>query len=131
MRIFGIGTDIVNIKRMEHSLKKHGFSFKNRIFSKKEISYCEKKKNSSSFYAKRFAAKEAFTKALGTGIRKGVNLKNIEITNNVYGKPLIRLKGNLSRYLKKRIKSSKYDIHLSLSDDKPWAQATVIISYNK
>ena len=131
MRIFGIGTDIVNIKRMEHSLKKHGFSFKNRIFSKKEISYCEKKKNSSSFYAKRFAAKEAFTKALGTGIRKGVNLKNIEITNNVYGKPLIRLKGNLSRYLKKKIKSSKYDIHLSLSDDKPWAQATVIISYNK
>ena len=131
MKIFGIGTDIVNIKRIEHSLKKHGFSFKNRIFSKKEISYCEKKKNSSSFYAKRFAAKEAFTKALGTGIRKGVNLKNIEITNNVYGKPLIRLKGNLSRYLKKRIKSSKYDIHLSLSDDKPWAQATVIISYNK
>ena len=131
MKIFGIGTDIVNIKRMEHSLKKHGFSFKNRIFSKKEISYCEKKKNSSSFYAKRFAAKEAFTKALGTGIRKGVNLKNIEITNNVYGKPLILLKGNLSRYLKKKIKSSKYDIHLSLSDDKPWAQATVIISYNK
>ena len=130
MKIFGIGTDIVNIKRMEHSLKKHGFSFKNRIFSKKEISYCEKKKNSSSFYAKRFAAKEAFTKALGTGIRKGVNLKNIEITNNVYGKPLILLKGNLSRYLKKKIKSSKYDIHLSLSDDKPWAQATVIISYN-
>ena len=131
MRIFGIGTDIVNIKRMEHSLKKHGFSFKNRIFSKKEISYCEKKKNSSSFYAKRFAAKEAFTKALGTGIRKGVNLKNIEITNNVCGKPLILLKGNLSSYLKKKIKSSKYDIHLSLSDDKPWAQATVIISYNK
>ena len=131
MKIFGIGTDIVNIKRIEHSLKKHGFSFKNRIFSKKEISYCEKKKNSSSFYAKRFAAKEAFTKALGTGIRKGVNLKNIEITNNVYGKPLILLKGNLSSYLKKKIKSSKYDIHLSLSDDKPWAQATVIITYNK
>ena len=131
MKIFGIGTDIVNIKRIEHSLKKHGFSFKNRIFSKKEISYCEKKKNSSSFYAKRFAAKEAFTKALGTGIRKGVNLKNIEITNNAYGKPLILLKGNLSSYLKKQIKSSKYDIHLSLSDDKPWAQATVIISYNK
>ena len=131
MRIFGIGTDIVNIKRMEHSLKKHGFSFKNRIFSKKEISYCEKKKNSSSSYAKRFAAKEAFTKALGTGIRKGVNLKNIEIYNNVHGKPFILLKGNLATYLKKKIKSSKYDIHLSLSDDKPWAQATVIISYNK
>ena len=130
MKIFGIGTDIVNIKRMEHSLKRRGFSFKTKIFSKKEIAYCERKKNSSSFYAKRFAAKEAFTKALGTGIRKGVNLKNIEISNNVLGKPFILLKGNLSTYLKKKIKSSNYDIHLSLSDDKPWAQATVIICYN-
>ena len=131
MKIFGIGTDIVNIRRIEQSLKKHKFSFKNRIFSKKEISYCEKRKNSGAFYAKRFAAKEAFSKALGTGIRKGVNLKNIEITNNVHGKPSISLKGNLANYLKKKIKCKKYDIHLSLSDDKPWAQATVIISYNK
>jgi len=131
MKIFGIGTDIVNIRRIEQSLKKHKFSFKNKIFSKKEISYCEKRKNSGAFYAKRFAAKEAFSKALGTGIRKGVNLKNIEITNNVHGKPSIYLKGNLANYLKKKIKCKKYDIHLSLSDDKPWAQATVIISYNK
>ena len=131
MKIFGIGTDIVNIGRIEQSLKKHKFSFKNKIFSKKEISYCEKRKNSGAFYAKRFAAKEAFSKALGTGIRKGVNLKNIEITNNVHGKPSISLKGNLANYLKKKIKCKKYDIHLSLSDDKPWAQATVIISYNK
>ena len=131
MKIFGIGTDIVNIKRIEQSLKKHKFSFKNKIFSKREISYCEKRKNSGAFYAKRFAAKEAFSKALGTGIRKGVNLKNIEITNNVHGKPSISLKGNLANYLKKKIKCKKYDIHLSLSDDKPWAQATVIISYNK
>ena len=131
MKIFGIGTDIVNIKRMEDSLKKRGFSFKNKIFSRKEISYCDNKKNPSSFYAKRFAAKEAFSKALGTGIRKGVNFKNIEITNNVHGKPSISLKGNLANYLKKKIKCKKYDIHLSLSDDKPWAQATVIISYNK
>ena len=131
MKIFGIGTDIVNIRRIEHSLKKHKFTFKNKIFSKKEISYCEKRKNSSAFYAKRFAAKEAFSKALGTGIRKGVNLKNIEITNNVHGKPSIYLKGNLANYLKKKIKCKKYDIHLSLSDDNPWAQATVIISYNK
>ena len=78
MKIFGIGTDIVNIKRISKSLKKNNI-FKNKIFSKKEISYCEKKKNSSAFYAKRFAAKEAFSKALGTGIRKGVNLKNIEM----------------------------------------------------
>ena len=131
MKIFGIGTDIVNIKRIDYSLKKHGFSFKNRIFSKKEISYCEKGKNPSAFYAKRFAAKEAFSKALGTGIRKGVNLKNIEISNNVHGKPSIYLKGDLAAYLKKKVKYKKYDIHLSLSDDKPWAQATVIISYKK
>ena len=131
MKIFGIGTDIVNIKRMDRALKKYGFNFKSKIFSKKEIIYCEKKKNSSAFYAKRFAAKEAFSKALGTGIRKGVNLKNIEISNNIHGKPFILLKGNVANYLKKKVKTKKYDIHLSLSDDKPWAQATVIISYNK
>ncbi len=131
MKIFGIGTDIVNIKRMEKSLKKYGFKFKKRIFSKKEILYCEKKKNPSSYYAKRFAAKEAFSKALGTGIRKGISLKNIEISNNSKGKPYILLRGDLSKFLKKKIKNKKYDIHLSLSDDKPWAQATVIISHNK
>ena len=91
----------------------------------------KKKKNSSAFYAKRFAAKEAFSKALGTGIRKGIDLKNIEIRNNSHGKPSIILKGNIAIFLKKQIKTNKYDIHLSLSDDKPWAQATVIISYNK
>ena len=131
MKIFGLGTDIVNINRMEHSLKKNGFSFKNRIFSKKEISYCEKKKDSSAFYAKRFAAKEAFSKALGTGIRKGVNLKSIEISNNIHGKPSILLKGKVANYLKKKVKNKKYHIYLSLTDDKPWAQATVIISYDK
>ena len=133
MEIFGIGIDIVNIKRMELSLKKkkYGVKFKNKIFSKSEIFYCDKKKNSSAFYAKRFAAKEALSKALGTGIRKGVNLKNIEISNNIHGKPSILLKGKVANYLRKKVKSKKYDIHLSLSDDKPWALAMVIISYNK
>tara|TARA_Y100000590_G_scaffold39149_1_gene41938 strand:- start:3182 stop:3577 length:396 start_codon:yes stop_codon:yes gene_type:complete len=131
MEIFGIGTDIVNIKRIDRSLKKHGNLFKKRIFSKKEILYCDKKKSSSSFYAKRFAAKEAFCKALGTGISKGINLKNIEVSNNLSGKPSILLSGNLTKILKKRIRSKKYNIYLSLSDDQPWAQATVIISYRK
>ena len=131
MKIFGIGTDIVNIKRMDQSLKKHGDIFKNKIFSKKEISYCENKVNSSAFYAKRFAAKEAFSKALGTGIRKGVSLKNIVISNNSQGKPSIQLSGKLASYLKKKVNNKKYNIYLSLSDDKPWAQATVIISYDK
>ena len=129
MKIYGIGTDIVNIKRVEKSLKKNGNNFKKRIFSKKEIIYCEGKKNPTSFYAKRFAAKEALSKALGTGIRKGINFKDIEILNDNLGKPSIFLKGNTAKFLNKKIKSKKYSIHLSLTDDLPWAQATVIISY--
>ena len=129
MKIFGIGTDIINIKRMEKSIIKNGISFKNKIFSPKEIIYCERKKNPSSFYAKRFAAKEALSKALGTGITKGINFKDIEVSNNKQGKPSIYLKGNTAKYLKNKIKNKKYYIHLSLSDDEPWAQATVIISY--
>ena len=130
MKIFGIGTDIVNIKRMEKSIKKNGVVFKNKIFSKNEINYCEKKKNPFPFYAKRFAAKEALSKALGTGIRKGINFKNIEVYNDNFGKPSIQLKGSTADFLKKKIKTRKYSIYLSLSDDLPWAQATVIISYN-
>ena len=130
MKIFGIGTDIVNIKRMEKSLKRHGDKFKYNIFSRNEITYCEKKKNPGAFYAKRFAAKEALSKALGTGIRKDIKFKNIEVRNDSYGKPSIQLKGAVDAYLKKKIKRKKYKIHLSLSDDIPWAQATVIISYN-
>ena len=130
MKIFGIGTDIVNIKRMKKTLKGKNSNFKKRIFSKNEIIYCEKKKNPSSFYAKRFAAKEALSKALGTGIRKGVNFKDIEILNDSLGKPSIQLKGSTAIFLKKKIKNKKYSIYLSLSDDVPWAQATVIVSYN-
>ena len=129
MKIFGIGTDIINIKRMEKSIKKNGDNFINKVFSKNEILYCKKKKNPFPFYAKRFAAKEALSKALGTGIRKGIKFKNIEITNDNFGKPSIELKGTTAAFLKKKIKTKKYDIHLSLSDDIPWAQATVIISY--
>ena len=130
MRIFGIGTDIVNIKRIEKTLKKKKSNFKNKVFSKNEIIYCEKKKNPFPFYAKRFAAKEALSKALGTGIRKGISFKNIEISNDNLGKPFIELKGSTAAFLKKKIKTNKYSIYLSLSDDIPWAQATVIVSYN-
>ena len=129
MKIFGIGTDIVNIKRLEKSLKKNNKNFKNRIFSKKEIQYCATKKKSSSYYAKRFAAKEALSKALGTGIRKGINFKDIEILNDNFGKPSINLKGSTANFLRRKIKKKKYFIYLSLSDDLPWAQATVVISY--
>tara|TARA_B100001123_G_C15245161_1_gene1000602 strand:+ start:1185 stop:1628 length:444 start_codon:yes stop_codon:yes gene_type:complete len=129
MKIFGIGTDIVNVKRLERSLKKYNKNFKSKIFSKKEIVYCESKKNPNPYFAKRFAAKEALSKALGTGIRKDISFKNIEILNDNYGKPYINLKGKTDNFLKRKIKNKKYHIFLSLSDDKPWAQATVIISY--
>ena len=129
MKIFGIGTDIVNIKRIDKILKKRNSNFKNRIFSRKEIIYCDNKKNPSSYYAKRFAAKEAFTKALGTGISKGINLKNIEIFNDALGKPKVKLNGRAISFLKSKIKKNKYNIYISLSGDAPWAQATVIISY--
>ena len=129
MKIFGIGTDIVNIKRIDKILKKKNSNFKNKIFSSREIIYCDNKKNPSSYYAKRFAAKEAFTKALGTGINKGISLKNIEIFNDSLGKPKIKLRGQVNNFLKRKIKKRKYNIHISLSDDAPWAQATVIISY--
>ena len=129
MKIFGIGTDIVNIKRMEKTLKGKNNNLKRRIFSKNEIIYCEKRKNPSSFYAKRFAAKEALSKALGTGIRKGINFRDIEILNDSFGKPFIKLKGSTAIFLKRKIKNKKYSIYLSLSDDAPWAQATVIVSY--
>ena len=129
MKIFGLGTDIVNIKRLEKILKKKNNAFKIRIFSKNEILYCDKKNNPYPFYAKRYAAKEAFSKALGTGIRKGVNFKDIEISNNNHGKPYINLKGETAVTLRKKIKRKRYSIYLSLSDDLPWAQATVIISY--
>ena len=129
MKIFGLGTDIVNIKRLEKILKKNKSSFKSRIFSKSEILYCDKKKSPAPFYAKIYAAKEALSKALGTGIRKGINFKDIEIINNNFGKPSIKLKGTTANFLKKKIRAKKYSIYLSLSDDLPWAQATVIISY--
>jgi len=129
MKIFGIGTDIVNVKRIKKSLNTNGDNFKKRIFSKEEIKYCENRKNPFKFYAKRFAAKEALSKALGTGIRKGINFKNIVISNDNFGKPSIKLSGSTANFLKKKIKAKKYFIYLSLSDDEPWAQATVIISY--
>mgnify|MGYP000938052089 CR=1 FL=1 len=108
MKIFGIGTDIVNIKRIDKILRKKNSNFKNRIFSSKEIIYCDNKKNPSSYYAKRFAAKEAFTKALGTGINKDISLRNIEIFNDSLGKPKIKLRGRVNNFLKRKIKNYKH-----------------------
>ena len=130
MKIFGIGNDIINIKRIGDSIKKNKPNFINRVFTQNEIKYCHTKKNSVSYFAKRFAAKEAFSKALGTGIRKGIDFKDIEVKNDSKGKPFIILKGYTRKYLKKKTKNKIYKIHLTLSDDAPWAYATVVITYN-
>jgi len=130
MKILGIGTDIVNIKRLDKIFKKRGIKYKKRIFTKNEIKYCDGKINSCAFYAKRFAAKEAFSKALGTGIGNNVHFKNIEILNDKFGKPFINIKGSTNSILMKKIRNKKYNIFLSISDDSPFAQATVIISCN-
>ena len=130
MKVYGLGNDIINIKRIKNSIKINNKNFINRIFTKKEIAYCNSKKLFYNYFAKRFAAKEALSKALGTGITKGIDFKDIEVQNNSKGKPFIILKGNAKRYLKKKIKNKKYKIHLTLSDDSPWACATVLITYN-
>ena len=128
MNIFGIGTDIVNIKRMKKLLSINKNNFKKRIFSKNEINYCENKKNSVSFYAKRFAAKESFVKALGTGFRKNINFKDIEVVNNTYGKPYISINKKIANKIKTLFKVKKFNILLSISDEKKYSIASVIIS---
>tara|TARA_Y100001970_G_C14234499_1_gene860900 strand:+ start:30 stop:410 length:381 start_codon:yes stop_codon:yes gene_type:complete len=125
MKIYGIGTDIANVNRIKKSLKNNIFI--NRIFNKKEIIKCSKQKNIASCYAKRFAAKEAFSKALGTGIAKGINFNEIIVHNIKSGKPKIKLEGN-TKIIVNRILKRKFDIFLSLSDDKPFAVATIVIS---
>jgi len=130
MSIYGIGTDIINVLRVGKILRKNKIEFKKKIFTKKEILYCDSKKNSASYYAKRFAAKEAFVKALGTGFSNGLLHKDVEVINNKKGKPIIKMSSRSSRIINKILKNKKYSIHLSLSDDKPWAVATVIINKN-
>ena len=124
--IYGIGIDIVNSKRIKTAIQKNK-NFKRRVFSKNEILYCEKKINKISCYSKRFAAKEAFAKSLGTGISRNLNFKEIEIKKKPSKQPYIKLKGKTLITLKKIIKKKNYKIHLSLSDDVPFVIASVIL----
>ncbi len=126
MIIFGIGTDIVSVDRIKNSLKKRNFI--NRIFNEKEIIKCKKTNNSAQCYAKRFAAKEAFSKALGTGISNGINFNEIVILNKKTGKPYISIIGQTKKILNKKFKKKKSKISLSLSDEKKYAVAFVTIS---
>ncbi len=126
MKIFGIGTDIVKIKRIRKSLKNK--LFLSRIFSTDEILRCSRMKNSANCFAKRFSAKEAFAKALGTGISKGINFNEIIILNEKNGKPFIKLINQTKKNVEKKLKGKKFKISLSLSDEKDYAVSFVTIS---
>ena len=126
MRIYGIGTDVVNINRINKYLKSKNFI--NRLFNKDEIKKCNGQLNKANCYAKRFAAKEAFSKAIGTGISRGINFDEIIVYNIKSGKPGIKLLGNTKKIVNKILNKKKINIFLSLSDDKPFAVATVVIS---
>ena len=125
MNIFGIGTDIVSVDRIKNSLRNK--KILRRIYNEIEILKCKKITNSINCYAKRFAAKEAFSKALGTGFSKGISFNEIIVMNEKSGKPFIKLKGKTMMLIKKKFKN-KIKISLSLSDEKKYAVAFVTIS---
>ena len=126
MNIFGIGTDIVNVERIKKSIKNKNFV--KRIFNAKEITKCKMINSANNCFAKRFAAKEAFSKALGTGISKGINFNEIVVLNKKSGKPYINIIGNTKKIINKKLKGKKAKISLSLSDEKKYAVAFVTIS---
>jgi len=127
--IVGIGQDICDVKRIESTIIRFGDRFKNRIFTIREIKKCESRLNFVDSYARRFAAKEACSKALGTGFKKGVFYKDIEVINMKSGKPTIELKGGALDQFRLITKNNKdASIEISLTDDKKLALAIVIIS---
>lgn len=120
--IIGIGTDIAEVSRIGKSIENDAFKIK--VFSETEIVYCESKANKAENYAARFAAKEAFVKALGTGLRGEMFINEIEVVNDDLGKPTIRLSGKAAETIStKNIKT----IHVSLSHTKEMAMATVVL----
>lgn len=121
--IFGIGTDIIEVERVGKQISKVN-GFKEKIFTPNEIKYCESRKNKAQNYAARFAAKEAFFKAIGTGWRGGLAFNEIEVVNNELGKPEINLYGETKKLIEKdRIEN----IYVSLSHVKNLASAIVIL----
>ena len=128
--IYGIGTDIIDINRIKSVLNKYGDKFKYKCFHQNEISLSNSKLKSAQSFAKRYAAKEACAKALGTGLAKGVFWKDIEIKNNVSGKPFILLHNKA--YLRgMNISNKNLQIDVSLSDERNYAIANVVIFNNE
>ena len=128
MSIIGIGVDIVNNERLSKLIKNPKFI--DRIFTKNEKKASLKLKNKVNFFSKRFAAKEAFSKATGFGISKNLHFKNIEIKNNKKGKPFIHINKPTNIYLKKKFKVNSFKSNLSISDEKKFSVAYVIIEKN-
>jgi|TARA_B110000263_G_scaffold102370_1_gene89634 holo-[acyl-carrier protein] synthase len=125
MKILGIGVDIVENSRISKSLKNNLFI--KRIFSNSEIQIAKKIKDKKSYYSKRFAAKEAFAKSIGIGFRDNLNFKDISIVNNKFGKPSFIVNEKIKNIVKKQFKISSFNFFLSISDEKKYSIAYVIL----
>ena len=124
MKIIGTGVDIVENSRIKKSILND--SFLNRVFTNEEILISKKMKNKSSYFAKRFAAKEAFVKSLGIGFRNGFNFKDISVINDKLGKPSFFITKKIKNLIKKRFKINSFNFFLSISDEKKYSIAFVI-----
>jgi holo-[acyl-carrier protein] synthase len=125
MKTIGIGVDIVNNKRIISLIKNKQFVI--RTFDKKEILLSKKIINKTNYFSKRFAAKEALVKAIGTGFRDGLNFKDIEIANNKQGKPYYVENTKLKEFIKKQMKIKNFHLFLSISDEKEYSIAFATI----
>ena len=125
MKILGIGVDIVKNKRIQSLIRNRNFI--KRTFATKEHKFSKEKINKTNYFAKRFAAKEAFSKSFGTGIRGNLSFKDIEILNDKMGKPFFYKSKKIDQIVKKKFKIKKYDLLLSLSDEKDHSIAFSIL----
>ena len=125
MKILGIGVDIIENKRISKSIRNS--KFKKRIFSEKELKQASLLKNKTNYFSKRFAAKEAFAKALGTGFRRNLNFKDIEIVNDKMGKPYYLKSRKISKIIHENFNIKRYNCFLSISDEKDYSTAFAII----
>ncbi|MDA9598206.1 holo-ACP synthase [bacterium] len=125
MKILGIGVDIIENKRIKSSIRNH--KFKDRIYSPKELKQSILSKDKVKYFSKRFAAKEAFAKALGTGFRNNLNFKDIEIINDKLGKPYYAKTKKITKLIKKEFKVKSFNCFLSISDENNYSTAFTII----
>jgi holo-[acyl-carrier protein] synthase len=126
--ILGVGTDLCNIERIEGTLARFGDRFRNRVFTDREQRKAEARKDVAATYAKRWAAKEACSKALGTGLRMGIAWKDMAVSNLRSGQPVMHVTGWAAERLRAMTpEGHEAVIHVTLTDDHPWAQAFVVI----